>query len=66
MITEKLVTIYVCGDGTTFDSKESAEAYERKEALVAELEASDIYWRETSADEVATWLLKNYTITRRK
>lgn len=66
MITEQLVTVYVCEDGTTFDSKESAEAYERKAAFVSELEASDIYWRETSADEVAEWLLANYTITRRK
>ena len=57
--------VWVCADGSEFDSEAAAEHYEAKVALVADMECADIYWRDVSPDDVAEWLLSKYTITRK-
>lgn len=57
--------VWVCVDGSEFDSEAAAVHYESKIALVADMESTDIHWRDVSPDDVAEWLLSEYTITRK-
>lgn len=47
---EKIV--YRTSNGVEFDSLEEAEEYERRREIVEVLDASDIYWCDTSPEEV--------------
>lgn len=57
--------VWVCADGSEFDSEAAAEQYESKVALIADMECADIYWRDVSPECVADWLLSKYTLTRK-
>ena len=54
--------VWVCADGSEFDSEAAAEQYESKVALIADMECADIY---CSPECVADWLLSKYTLTRK-
>ncbi|CAD5377292.1 hypothetical protein OF001_U20219 [Pseudomonas sp. OF001] len=59
------VTMYRASDNTVHETREAAEEKEALLTLVSELDNSLIYWRETSPEEVAHWLLENYEIRRK-
>jgi hypothetical protein len=55
---EKIV--YRTSNGVEFDTLEKAEEYERRREIVEVLDASDIYWRDTSPEEVVRVLEKRF------
>ncbi len=57
--------VWVCSNGSEFDSEQAAEQYEAKIALVAEMESEDVSWWDCSLEDVADWLLERYTLTRK-
>ena len=59
------ITRFQSRDGKEFETKEEAERQELFLDFVGEVEASDIYWRGTNAEEVAEWFWKNYSFQRK-
>lgn len=62
----KPVTKYEARDGKLCDTEAGALRHEAFLDLVAELEDSPISWRDTSAWDVAEWLVEHYTVTRKE
>jgi hypothetical protein len=58
------ITRYQSRDGKEFETQEEAKNRELFLDFVDEIEASDIYWRDTNAEEVAEWFWKNYSFQR--
>lgn len=63
MVTQ--IIKYQTVDEHEFDTEAQAVEHETVLDLVKELDASPIYWRETSSTEVAEWLCERYTLVRK-
>lgn len=51
--------VFIAEDGTEFDTEEGAISHEARISLRILLESSNIYWRDTSVNEVIDVLLEN-------
>ena len=57
------VHVFECTDGKQFQRVEDAETWQKYLDLKLFLEdAEDLYWREICASDVATFLLKHFTL----
>ncbi len=67
MAKSEVRTVWIAKNGQEFDTEEEAIQHEELIDLVSVLEddSSGIYWRETCATEVVSFLLKHYNITKK-
>ncbi|MNC29048.1 hypothetical protein D3C81_1929100 [compost metagenome] len=66
MIRAEQRTVWVCEDGAEFDGEPAAQQHAEYLLLLQEIEMSScIDWDDTSAEEVAAWLVETYTLTRK-
>lgn len=57
---------FAATNGKIFDTKKEAEEYQAIKDVAGKLNESGIYWRDTSAVEVAKYLLEHFDVVEKK